>query len=511
MSNEIGFIMKKNVITFLENSYCKYPTKCACADEKNAISYCELWVDSHIIAGNLMNMVDIGMPVPVLMKKSCTTLKIIWGIIKAGGCYVIIDSSLPKERIANILRTLDATWIIGESCDEIKIPEEIDIFSFESLLVSNTNCQEDAVNERINQICDIDPLYIMFTSGSTGLPKGIVANHRSVIDFIDCFTEIFEICEGDIIGNQAPWDFDVSVKDIFSAARVGATLQIIPKKYFSLPTQLVDFLGERKITTLIWAVSALCIISSRGVLEYKKPESIKKIIFSGEVMPVKQYNIWRKSYPDAMFVNVYGPTEITCNCTYFFVEDLYNETEVIPIGSAFPNEKVFLLDDNECPINYVEKERSIIGEICISGTAVTMGYYNNFDATNLNFVQNPLNDRYPEIIYKTGDLGYYNENGQLCYSSRKDFQIKHMGHRIELGEIEKVVNGFSEVNMCCCVYHENEIVMFYEGKFDSKIIISQIRKKLPVYMVPAKIVNLDVMPLNKNGKTDRAKLVEYLE
>lgn len=501
--------MKKNVVGFLEESYLKHPDKCVCADEGEYISYKELWEDSHIIAKNLLESVHTGMPVPILMKKSCKVLKLIWGVIKAGGAYVVVDPVFPEERIRDILQILGAKWVIGEQGRNPRLPEGMEVFCFESLIRKEEGQKGVEVDRRIEKICDIDPLYIMFTSGSTGKPKGIAANHRSVMDFIDCFVELFHINENDIIGNQAPWDFDVSVKDIFSTAKAGATLQIIPKKFFSLPVSLVDFLDERGVTTLIWAVSALCIISSNNLLEHKSPKAIQKVIFSGEVMPVKQYNLWRKHYPEAMFVNVYGPTEITCNCTYYITQGFYDEGDVIPIGKPFPNERVFLLDQENRQITESRMWKEV-GEICVSGTAVTMGYYNDFEAGSLNFIQNPSNDKYREIIYRTGDLGYYNSDGHLCFAARKDFQIKHMGHRIELGEIEKVIYSKPEVKLCCCIYYKDEIIAFYTGETEKKEIISLMRKKLPAYMVPGKFERLDEMPLNKNGKIDRKRLMELL-
>ena len=501
-----GNVMKNNVIFYLENSYRNYPDNIVCADDEVEITYEELWNESDKVAFGLMQYVAIKTPVPVIMKKSCRTLILIWGIIKAGACYVMIDPALPQERISNILKVLDANVAIVEN-DKFE-----DIFSGVKKLkysdVYREEYNENKIWDRINKICDIDPLYIMFTSGSTGIPKGVAVSHRAVLDFIDCFVEMFHITNEDILGNQAPWDFDVSVKDIYSAIKAGAKIQIISKKYFSLPTQLVDLLEEKKVTTLIWAVSALCIISAKNVFQYKRPSAINKVIFSGEVMPVKQFNIWKKNYPDALFVNVYGPTEITCNCTYAILDRKYEENEVLPIGKEFPNERVFLLSKENKLIS--ENDINEVGEICVSGTAVALGYYNNTETTNSAFVQNPLHANYEEKIYRTGDLGYYGADGNLFFSTRKDFQIKHLGHRIELFEIERAINLVEGVKLTCCIYYENKICAFIEGSVDTKEIQRELKKKLPVYMFPQKYFILEKLPLNAHGKIDRKELVTML-
>lgn len=502
--------MDRTVVSYFRNTTEQYGSKMACADDESSISYKELWEESHTISGNLLEYVEARRPIPVLMKKSCMTLSVIWGIIKAGCCYVMIDPMLPKERVCAILETLKAEYIVAEESLNVNgLPMGIKVIHQEKLKYSLTESQKNLVEDRIRNICDIDPLYVMFTSGSTGVPKGVVVNHRSVIDFIDCFVENFHITENDVIGNQAPWDFDVSVKDIFSAAKSGATVQIIAKKYFSFPLQLAELLEEKKVTTLIWAVSALCILSSKNVFSHIRPKCIEKIIFSGEVMPVKQYNIWRRQYPEALFVNVYGPTEITCNCTYCILKGEYSEDELLPIGKAFYNEHVFLLDEQDC---LVEKtKQNVEGEICVSGTAVSMGYYNATEETDRHFVQNPLNKMYREIIYRTGDIGYYNKDGELCFLARKDFQIKHMGHRIELGEIERAFYKVSGIRQICCIYHKSEIVAFVAGDIDIRSITKEIRKSLPQYMLPTRVINMHELPLNNNGKIDRKGLVVYLE
>lgn len=312
------------------------------------------------------------------------------------------------------------------------------ILFYDEALATETDCE--TLDKIRGGHIDVDPLYVMFTSGSTGTPKGIAVSHRSVIDFIGEFVGLFGIDETDVIGNQAPFDFDVSVKDIYSTVAVGATMQIVPKKCFSFPMPLMDFLVERKVTTLIWAVSALCIISTYRGFSYKTPHDIKRVLFSGEAMPIKHLKIWQKALPETLFFNLYEPTEITCNCTYYVVPQGVFDKDVLPVGTPFPNEKVFLLNDNGEGLS----AHDTVGEISVSGTALSLGYYNNRLETAKAFVQNPLNSSYNEVIYKTGDLGYYDNDGNLCFVGRKDFQIKHMGHRIELAEIETPAYVFDE-------------------------------------------------------------------
>lgn len=497
--------MQHSVISYLKNSYEKYPNQIVCADDAEEITYSELWHKSDAVASALIKLSCNRKPIPVISKKSCKTLITIWGIIKSGTCYVMIDPMLPQERINHILEVLEADIAITSE-DNKKQLSSVEILQYDSICKSDVD--EKVLERQRNRICDIDPVYIMFTSGSTGIPKGVVVSHRSVIDFIDCFTDIFHITNQDVIGNQAPWDFDVSVKDIFSAVKVGAKLQIIAPKYFTFPKQLMDLLEEKKVTTLIWAVSALCIVSSRGGFDYKRPSCINKVIFSGEVMPTKQYNIWRTCYPDAQFANVYGPTEITCNCTYAILEAEYREDEVLPIGIPFPNEHVYLIDDEKL---ITDGQTGKLGEICVSGTALALGYYNNAQESDKHFVQNPFIRQYAERIYRTGDLGYYGDDGNLYFVSRKDFQIKHMGHRIELAEIERAVNQIDKVSINCCIYYEDEIVDFVVGSIKDREIQRELRKILPVYMIPNRFVIQDSLPLNSHGKIDRKELILGLE
>ncbi|MDD2980151.1 MAG: amino acid adenylation domain-containing protein [Hespellia sp.] len=499
----------KNVLEYLENSAEKYPDKIAVADEKKQCTFSELLSTARKIGSAVAKHTQARQPIPVLMEKGVDELNIFLGIVHAGCFYVALDPKHPIVRIQQILDTLDARVLItNEECSELaeKLEFAGKILSEEEL----TSSEEDAclLWERRRQAADIDPLYTNFTSGSTGKPKGVIVSHRSVLDFIDEFVPLFGITQEDVIGNQAPFDFDVSVKDIYSALKAGATLQIIPKKLFSFPTKLLDFLEERKITTLIWAVSALCIITTLKGFEYKVPSFVKKVLFSGEVMPIKHLNLWKKYLPDALYVNLYGPTEITCNCTYYIIKKEFAIGETLPIGIPFANEKVMLLDGDE-----LVTQRNRQGEICVSGTALALGYYNNMEQTRKVFVQNPLNQKYPELMYRTGDLGYYDEDDQICFSSRKDFQIKHMGHRIELGEIEGNIEKIDAIVRVCCIFDEKKsrILAFYEGDIDRKEIVRKISESLPPYMVPNKFYQVDKMPLTNNGKIDRKILMEITE
>ena len=503
--------MIRNILDYLEQSAIHYPDKIAFADETSTCTYKELWKTARSVGTKLANYVPPRSPVPVFMEKRVETIYAFLGAVYADCFYVLLDPKLPSERLKQILQTLQSEVLVLHPDYE----KQFKALEYERNVVNILEAlqgEEDAVLlETIReQRLDIDPLYAIFTSGSTGIPKGVLVSHRSVIDFMEEFVDIFGITDKDVIGNQAPFDFDVSVKDIYSTLKTGATMQIIPKKMFSFPTKLLDYLDEREITTLIWAVSALCIVTTLKGLEYKVPQKVNKIIFSGEVMPIKHLNEWKKYLPDALYANVYGPTEITCNCTYYIVDREFQPGESLPIGQPFPNEKVFLLDEG----NQLVREAGKKGEICVSGTALSLGYYRNPEQTKKVFVQNPLNEKYLERIYRTGDMAYYGHDGYLYFASRKDFQIKHMGHRIELGEIELAMEMAEGIRRACCTYDEpeNKIIAFYEGEAEKRQIVRALGKKLPAYMIPNVWVKMDRLPITKNGKIDRKKMMkEYRE
>lgn len=499
--------MEYTVLDCFEKSVLNFADRAALTDDASTINYSELKHKSRCGASVLGHKIHHGQPIAVYAKKSKDSIIGFLSIIYAGGCYSYLNPELPESRLKQICDCLDVKIILTDAHHREKAQEmfsNCEILDIEEL--TNGKEDEELLNIKRAELIDTDPLYINFTSGSTGVPKGIAVSHRSVIDFIKCFTEIFEITENDIIGNQAPFDFDVSVKDIYSAFFTGAELVVIPRELFSLPTKLMDFLCEHKVSILVWAVSALSLLKTFHALEYKTPETVRKVLFSGEVMQYKVLKYLREQLPSAEFVNLYGPTEITCNCTYHILSAERDYAEGIPIGIPFPNEDVFLLSDDDKLI--IEKETA--GEVCVRGTALALGYFLSPQENEKHFTQNPLNKFYPERIYRTGDLAQYDENGELVFCGRKDFQIKYMGHRIELEEIERRMSEIDGVEQSCCVFDEakQKLKGFYIGDIESADLLAVMKQSLPMFMVPGRLHKLDSFPLNKNGKIDRKVLKE---
>lgn len=233
------------------------------------------------------------------------------------------------------------------------------------------------------------------------------------------------------------------------------------------------------------------------------PKYLYTIAFGSEVFSVKELKKWQNAVPQATFFNLYGPTECTGMSCFYKVDREFVEGDVIPIGKAFKNTEILLIDDD----NKIAKNGEQ-GEICIRGTSLTFGYINDEERTDASFVQNPLNTSYKELIYRTGDVGKLNEYGELLFVSRKDYQIKHLGHRIELGEIESATNAFDNITNTACIYDSKNqrIVLFYAGEISVSELKNTLKNKLPKYMLPSKVIKLDEIPLTNNGKIDRVLL-----
>lgn len=499
--------MTYNVLQYLEKSADKYPQKIALEDDREKVSYEEYMNCARKIGTYITYAVEgrTNEPVAVLIDRNIWSLITFMGVVYSGNFYVPIDASMPEKRVQLICENLQPIMVIDA---RYRADDRIDV-KYQDI-VDNTEIDFEKLMKIRDNAIDTDPLYSIFTSGSTGVPKGVLISHRSVLDLVEAFEEAFAFGENTVFGNQAPFDFDVSVKDTYNALRCGGTIQVLPKKLFKMPKLLVGYLCERKVNTLIWAVSALRIVADFKTMDEGEIPALDNVMFSGELMPVRALNYWMEKIPKARFVNLYGPTEITCNCTYYEVKYKHKEDELLPIGKAFRNSRVVLRDEN----NHFITEKDKVGEICVMGTCLALGYWNNWERTQSAFVQNPVNEAYESRMYATGDMGYYNSDGDIVFASRRDYQIKHMGHRIELGEIEVALNAISFLTVSCCLYDEvNErIVCFYQATQEcKKEIVTELSKKLPKYMWPNVYVYYEELPLNKNGKIDRVALANTLK
>lgn len=503
--------MFTNVLDYLDLSVAQYAEKTALSDSKNQATYKELDALSDSIGTAVIEKCKSkNAPVVVFIDRNIESVISFMGIAKSGNFYVPVDRQLPVKRVELIVKTLSPVAAVMWERDK-KILDEIG-FEGERILYEEATAYP-ADREKLSCVrekaIDTDPLYAIFTSGSTGIPKGVLVCHRSVIDLIENFKVTFDFDETRVFGNQAPFDFDVSVKDIYSCIRNGATMHVIPKLFFSFPAKLIACINERKINTVIWATSALRIMENLNAFEKTLPETLRTVMFSGEVMPNKVLNYWRSKLPEVNYVNLYGPTEITCNCLYYKVDKPFKDEDALPIGIPFKNTDILLLDGDK-----LITEPGVKGEICVRGTSLAHGYYNNPEKTAEAFCQNPLNKVYPELIYRTGDLAKYGEDGLIYFVSRKDYQIKHMGHRIELSEVEIAVNSLPYIEAGCCIYDKKneQIVLFYQSEKEcEREIMLDGCKLLPKYMMPNRMIHFTSLPMTKNAKIDRVKLKgEYL-
>lgn len=497
--------MKKNILEYLEKYAQQRPEQAAFADEKFQYTYAALEEEAKRIGSSIVDCITPNSAVLVYMKKNVQSLCAFLGIVYGGCFYVPIDAKMPVERINRIIEVIEPALIIYDDMTSENIhelPTKCLKIHFEEMVRSQIDLIK--LSKIRGKMIDTDPLYVLFTSGSTGVPKGVVVCHRSIIDYGEWLRETFDLNENTVFGNQTPFYFSMSVLDIYATLCSGATLWIIPQMLFSFPVRLLEFLNEKEINTIYWVPSALNIVANLGALDCLVPLHLKKILFAGEVMPTKQLNIWRKHLPNALYANLFGPTEITDIGVYYILDREFTDDEPIPIGIPCSNVDVLVINEAGNAVKDIGEK----GELYIRGSFLAHGYYNNSIKTAEAFVQNPLNASYPEIVYKTGDIVYYNEHGELVYASRKDFQIKHMGNRIELGEIETALNSLKEVGMCCCLYKActDQIVAVYTGEIEESELVRRLTKKIPRYMIPNLYYKLELMPLNANGKIDRGLL-----
>ncbi|MFR4543947.1 MAG: amino acid adenylation domain-containing protein [Campylobacter upsaliensis] len=488
---------------FLQKNVKKFPHKTLFKEMGGvSITYKEFDDLSQKVATKLLNTLakePIQSPILIILPKSINTLISFFGVAKSGNFYTLLDEKMPLERIEKIIKVLKPKAFITSKSLNLKLDlPTLYTEDFESY----ERDEEALIKARLKHI-DTNLLYVFFTSGSTGLPKGVSISHKSVIDYAFWVSEEFELDENEIIANQAPLYFDNSILDIFPTIKEGGSVHLVPNSLFAFPLKVLEYLENEGVNTIFWVPSVLIYFANTQALEKFKLEKLKKVLFCGEIMPNKQLNYWRTHLPHTLFANLYGPTEITDVCCFYKVDREFKDDELLPIGKACKNTELLVFDENKNFINEAGKK----GELYVRGTSLSLGYYNDIEKTKAAFIQNPLHHNYLDLLYKTGDIVAYNEFGELLCYGRLDNQIKFKGHRIELGEIEAVLNSHEKIKNSACIFKDDKLIAFYESEeeLDLKGFCKQ---KLPPYMIASSFVRVEKFALNANGKIDRKILSE---
>lgn len=504
--------MLKSVTQWLDKTTERFPDKIAFGTEIRgeavSLTFSELQSAARKIGAYLANAGYFKEPILIAMDKTPQCVAAMLGCAYANCPYAPVDVDNPPERIAKIVEKMQPCACITSEKYKSKLECVSNILEYDALV---SNSQIDNADELLTDVhkrrISTDILYIIFTSGSTGTPKGVAVSNANIIDYSTQLSETFGFNEDTVFGQSVPFFFDSTILYVYQTIKIGCTDWIIPKTSLMFAVKTVDFLNKYKCNTIYWVPTSYNIIAKSGVLEKRVPEKLSHCFFVGEVMPNSVLNVWRKHLPNARFVNLFGPTEITGTFIYYEVDRKFDDDEPLPIGSRYENCDIFLL----CDDNTLAKTGEV-GELCVRGAKVSSGYWNDPEKTAEVFIQNPLNPHYRELIYKTGDLAYLNERGEFMYVGRKDFQIKHAGHRIELGEIEAAVNSIDGIELCACVFdrENNVLVLFYVGSAEINIIKAALKGKLQDYMIPDRIEKIENMPRTGSGKISRTELIKLL-
>ena len=500
--------MENSAARFLGATARRFPEKIAVEDEHGTLTWWELEGAAMALAsGVLARKIGPNRPILVYLPKSRESVVSFLGALYAGCPYAPVDCAVPLGRLERTVENLEPALVVTDREGLARLAE-LDLRGAEAVLYEDLIAHpvnQAAVAAALDAVIDTDPCYIMYTSGSTGVPKGVAVAHRGVIEYAQAVAETFRLTDRSVLGLQSGFHFDNSVFDLYGCLLTGARLVIIPEILFMYPHKLMDFVGEKGITCVFWVPTVMISTANAGALEGRDLPALETVVFAGEVMPNKQLNVWRRALPRCQYANLYGPTEVTVDCACYIVDRPFADGDPLPIGKPWRGARVLLLKEDNTPAGPGEE-----GEICVLGAGLALGYWNAPELTARAFVQNPLQPDFPERMYRTGDLGCWDNDGNLLFRGRRDHQFKLRGNRIELGDIEAAASTLPGVEKACALFDPaaEEILLVLQSREDLKLrkVNLELGKLLPKYMLPRRLAVLEALPETPNRKIDRAAL-----
>lgn len=501
--------MRANMLAYLEETAARLPEKVAFFDDAESMTFRGLWEQARRIASCLTQYIRPRQSVALLLDaRSIRNVPALYGVMYAGCSYAPLDITMPPERLRLLLELLQPAAVLAdekgmrafESCGWAGAP------AVAFLRAASHDVDEVALERVRAQASVYDPMSILYTSGSTGIPKGSVQTHFSYLHWTQATIDVYGLTEDTIFGNQSSFFYANSILDVFPPVALGATVYLLPAGVLTFPKKMIACLREHHVTELCMTPSSFISVVNAGVLEEGALPELKWGIMSGESMPWEPLKSWMNATPNASWWHFYGSTEMF-SVAVGKVDKNHQSGDRLPVGKPFSLTHMLFLDEDgrECAPGEP-------GEMLLSSPWIASGYYRDAERTASAWVMDPLERGWQERFFRCGDVGYLQEDGQLMVLGRRDTQIKHMGYRMELGEVEAALRSIPDWREGCVLFDAEKDVLwcFYVGELDERQIKAALKERLARYMLPDRYMRLDAMPRTATMKLDRKQLRELM-